>query len=422
MITKLFITMKNILTLLLIVVCVSSPAQQKYTPIIFVHGMLGSGDSWAKPVQLFRGQEYPSEYLNVMDWNSLMFGQINTSKLLDSVVDHVIAKTGAEKVNLVGHSAGGGVCNAYLKDSVYAKKVENYIHLASGKLTNTPLVKTLNLYSPDDLITGGEDITGIENIAIPNKDHYEIATSIESFQAIFRFFNPNIELKSPSSLLPKNVSGRVLSLGENKPEINTTILIFAIHPETGDRTSKNPLATFITDVNGNWGPFLAEEKTVYEFVVKPTNSNKITVHYYREPFQSENSLVYLRTIPQEGMAAMLLSGIPKDKKQAALAIFSANKAVIYGRDSLIVNEIELSTEQLSPAKKTAIAHFLYDDNKDGKTNGNPLAAFQMFPFLNGVDVFLNSKSKELIRIKFNQNTLTLKPIPSDEGVMVVVFD
>lgn len=414
--------MKKILTLLLIVVCVSSSAQQNYTPIIFVHGMLGSGDSWAKPVQLFRGQEYPSEYLNVMDWNSLMFGQINTSKLLDSIVDDVIAKTGAEKVNLVGHSAGGGVCSTYIKDSAYAKKVENYIHLASGKLTTDLTVRTLNLYSPDDQITGGEDITGIENIAIPYKDHYEIATSTESFKTMFRFFNPTLELKSPTSILPKNVSGRVLSLGENKAEINATIFIFGINPVTGDRTSKSPLFTFVSDANGNWGPFLADEETFYEFVIKPTNPNKRTVHYYREPFQTENSLVYLRTIPQEGMAAMLLSGIPKDKKQAALAIFSANKAVIYGRDTLIVNGIELSSEQLSPAKKTAIAHFLYDDDKDGKTNGQPLAAFQMFPFLNGVDVFLNSKPKELIRIKFNQNTLTLKPIPSDGGVMVVVFD
>lgn len=351
MITKLFIIMKKILTLLLSVICVSSSAQQKYTPIIFVHGMLGSGDSWAKPVQLFRGQEYPSEYLNVMDWNSLMFGQINTSILLDSVVDHVIAKTGAEKVNLVGHSAGGGVCSTYLKDTAYAKKVENYIHLASGKLITDLTVRTLNLYSPYDQITGGEDITGIENITIPNKDHYEIATSTESFQAMFRFFNPNLELKNSTSILPKNVAGRVLSLGENKPEINATIFIFGINPETGDRTSKSPLFTFIADENGNWGPFLAEENVVYEFVVKSIDIDKKTVYYYREPFQSENSLVYLRTLPQEGIASMMLSGLPNDKKQVGLAIFSSNKAVINKRDTLLVNNIELSTELISPAKK-----------------------------------------------------------------------
>lgn len=416
--------MKKILILTLSIFCFYNGFSQanKFTPIIFVHGMLGSGDTWAQTVQLFREQGYPSENLVVMDWNSLMFGQLNTTKILDSIIDDVCYKTGAQKVNLVGHSAGGGVCSSYLKDTTLAKKVDNYIHLASGKLSSPPSVKTLNLYSPDDLITGGEDINGVENKAIPNKDHYEIATCKESFEVMFEFFNPNLKLNAEVLTLPKNISGKALTLGENKPEVNASISIYGINTETGERTTKTPIQQFITNEHGNWGPFLAEDNVFYEFVVQPENSEKRTVHYYREPFTSENNLVYLRTLPNSGMASMLLSGIPKDKKQAGLAIFSANKAIIHGRDTLMVNNLELSTEALSPAKKTAIAHFLYDDNKDGKTNETAIPAFQMFPFLNGVDAFLSSKPKEKINIQFNQTTIKLTPIPSDQGVMVVVFN
>lgn len=416
--------MKKILFLILVVLCFYNSYSQdkKHTPIIFVHGMLGSGDTWAQTVQLFREQGYPSEKLVVMDWNSLMFGQLNTSNILDSIIDDVLLKTNSKQVNLVGHSAGGGVCSSYLKDTILAKKVEKYIHLASGKLTTTPLVKTLNLFSTEDLITGGEDINGVENKAIPNKDHYEIATCKESFEVMYQFFNPDLKLSTETSNLSKNISGKALTLGENKAEVNANISIYAMNPETGERTTKNPIYQFTTNKHGSWGPFLAKENVFYEFVVKPENSEKRTVHYYREPFNSENNLVYLRTLPNSGMASMLLSGIPKDKKQAGLAIFSANKAIIHGRDTLIVNDTELSTETLSPAKKTAIAHFLYDDNKDSKTDGTAIPAFQMFPFLNGVDAFLSSKPKDKINIQFNHTAIKLTPIPSDQGVMVVVFN
>ncbi len=416
--------MKRVFILIIAVFCFYNSYSQdkKYTPIIFVHGMLGSGDTWSQTIQLFREQGYPSENLVVMDWNSLMFGQLNTTKILDSIIDDVCSKTGAKKVNLVGHSAGGGVCSSYLKDTILAKKVDNYIHLASGKLATTPLVRTLNLYSSEDLITGGEDMNGVENKAISNKDHYEIATCKESFEVMYQFFNPDLKLSTETSNLSKNISGKALTLGENKAEVNANISIYAMNPETGERTTKNPIYQFTTNEHGSWGPFLAKENVFYEFVVKPENSEKRTVHYYREPFNSENNLVYLRTLPNSGMASMLLSGIPKDKKQAGLAIFSANKAIIHGRDTLIVNDTELSTETLSPAKKTAIAHFLYDDNKDSKTDGTAIPAFQMFPFLNGVDAFLSSKPKDKINIQFNHTAIKLTPIPSDQGVMVVVFN
>lgn len=165
-----------------------SQTEEKY-PIIFVHGMLGSGDTWVKPVQQFINQGYPEPYLEVLDWNTLSPQRSSSARQLDSIINHLIKETGKSKVNLVGHSAGGGlVANFLLSDSI-SEKVNKYIHVGSGNLQKIPTVPTLNLYSEDDLIVRGSEIEGVTNVKLQGLDHYEIATDSMAFAEMYRFFH-----------------------------------------------------------------------------------------------------------------------------------------------------------------------------------------------------------------------------------------
>ncbi len=397
----------------------------KFKPVVFVHGMLASGDTYATQVQRFIAQGYCSSSLVAMDWNTVGLGRNNTAMQLDAIINKVLEKTGAKQVELVGHSAGGGVCYNYLKDSAKAQKVAHYVHVGSSKLTEPAMVPTMNVYSKDDLISGGVDVAGATNIALPGKDHYEVATSEETFKAMFQFFNqlePKLTNAKQKTKEPIDVSGRAVTLGDNKPLANATIQVYRYDATKGKRIDVQPYQTMITDTAGFWkGLSFGNSNTATEFVLIPDTTTKMrTIHYYFEPFTNNNPMLYLRGLPNTGMAGMMLRVLPKDTIQSALAIFSANKAVIHGKDSLTVNNINLSSAELSPASKTAIAHFLMDDG-DKQTSGNPLFVFKQFPFMNGVDVFLPAGNKN-ITIYFNGRTMSLPSRKSSDGVMVAVFN
>lgn len=394
-------------------------------PIVFVHGMLASGDTWTLQFQRFEQQGYTKNSLYVIDWNTVAMGNRSTNAL-DSIIEQILKTQKVNQVNLVGHSAGGGLCYNYLQDPKNAAKVAHYVHVGSGRMKKAPTVPTLNLYSLEDKITGGADVEGTTNIALKNKDHYEVATSIESFEAMFRFFNSSASIqKSTKKNQQFLVGGRVVTFGENKPEANASIKVFAINPKTGKRKNetKNNGLIFSTqsDSLGNWTGFTALPNEYYEFVVQPNDTSKRAVHYFREPFTANNYLLYLRTLSTKGMTGMITQKLPANNDEAVLAIFSANKAVIQSRDSLTVNGINLSDAKLANADKTAIAFFLYDDG-DKQTSTNKHAGFGLLPFMNMIDVYL-PVAKNTIDIWFNGRTMKLPSLASQkDGIMVAVFD
>src|SRR4030042_1898627 len=77
-------------------------------PMIFVHGYTGSASQFEWQAMRFAGNGYPQEYLNVFEYDSPNFGTTAPAVLaaLDARIDAVLAETGAEKVELLGHSLG----------------------------------------------------------------------------------------------------------------------------------------------------------------------------------------------------------------------------------------------------------------------------------------------------------------------------
>ena len=391
-------------------------SQQQDLPIIFIHGMLASGDTYANFHHYLVSDGYPADRIRVLDWNTL--NQNNGLALLGTLVDKVLEATGSKQVVLVGHSAGGGLSFKYMDDIENAQKVSKYIHIGSFKMNALPggelKVPTLNIYSAGDLIARGGDIEGAVNVKLENLDHYEVATSMDSYSHIKKFLEiqtrPVGEKKSESV----KYSGRVLSLGENKALANIEIKVSPLNAKGKEKSEE---ITIKTDADGYWPTVSLLRERWYEFTVyDPVR----TIKYYCKAMH-DNPLFYLRTLPPPGtMAAMMLSGLPSDPESSLLAIFFKDKAAILGRDQIMVNGTNLSTESLIKAQNSTIALFLYDDG-DSVSSGNLHSRFAAFPFLKGADVYLPSKENNTLQVEINDESLTLPAIPSDQAIQILVW-
>jgi len=394
-------------------------------PIVFVHGFLGSGDTYATQFQRFMANGYSVKQLFTFNWNSVG-AKTNTVALLDSFINQVLQKTSAAKINLVGHSAGGGIGYSYLNDSIRALKVANYVHVGSGKQLKPAgkngEINTLNIYSLGDKVVKAGDIPGATNAQHVDHDHYEVATSALTFEQMFQFFNPALKATGVVKMVKKPlVAGIACLMGENTALANAVVEVYAIDYQLGKRMDNKPIYQCTTDAQGHWGPFTAQAGVGYEFVLKPAEGQR-KVHYFFEPFTTNNPLVYLRALPKTGMTALLLNTLPTKDEQSVLAIFSSNRAVIAGRDSLTLNDLTISTPLISPASKTAIAQFIFEDG-DGNSSGKLLGTFKSVPFMNGIDYWLDTQKSEPIHIYYNGKQFNLpKRQSASEGIMVMVLN
>lgn len=400
------------------------------TPMVLVHGFLASGDTYEKQAKRFASNGYSRDRIFAFDWNSL--GSGNNEALLDKFIDSVILVTGAREVELVGHSAGSGLVYNYCKAPARARKVRNLVLLAGFAQAKrggpNGEIRTLNIYSTaDKIVAGGGDIPDAENLMLTDADHYEVATGLETFIAMYRFFNFGDD-PATLDILPESqivLAGKAASFGENVARAGTQVEIYALDAATGFRVSGTPDAVFTTNKTGNWGPFSAQANTHYEFVVSnPGVPGDRVVHYYREPFTCSDHLVYLRSFPAgASIAAIFLASLPKDDDQAVVAFFGASQAAIAGRDELKINGNVLSTNTFCSADNTTIALFTYDANSNNTTNMTQIAAFSLFPFLNGADIFYPTTAPETITVEFNGRIQKLRNWKSEsEGVSVAVFE
>ncbi len=396
-------------------------------PVIMVHGFLASGDTYSLQAKRFIANGYDQDYVHTFDWNSIE--QDDPQGKLHALIEDILAETGVDRVNLMGHSAGGGVCYSLLSDSIYSLNVNKYVHL--GSTVNEDAagidggISTLNIYSEDDLIVEGGDIFNAENVSIPGLDHYEVATSSLTFESVYQFFhNSEPQYLNPIPTKEITLGGKVLTLGENVPQANIQLNIYAQDAQNGGRVNETPDFSTTTDENGFWDGFTAEPDTPYEFEISNDSDPEFRkIHYYRTGFTSSDQLVYLRAFPgPSSLAGQLLSGIPSDDDQAVIAVFTSNQAVISGRDELSIAGVNLSTEALASADQTTIAFFCYDDG-DLQSSESGLGIFGFVPFLNGIDLFFPTVEDSQIPVVFNGKTIYAQNWKSkQDGVSVVVFD
>jgi hypothetical protein len=395
------------------------------TPVVFVHGFLASGDTWSTQIQRFASNGLCKERFFAFDWNSLSAG--NADMLLDLFIDSVRAVTDADQVHLVGHSAGGGRGYAYLSDPLRAEKVKSYVHIGSNP-QNGPAgpggaVPTLNIYSTGDKIVTGNDIPGAANVQFQDLDHYQVATSAATFAEMYSFFYGETPMTTSivatSTIL---ISGKCLTLGENRPTSGASIEVFAVDA-TGDAIEP-ALATFAVGSNGFWGPLEVQPEQHYLFKVSAGSPGFRRVIYYYQPFVRDNDMVYLRTFPPPlSLAGILLSAIPNNDNLSVVSIFTSTQAVLHGRDQLSLDGIDLATPALASESASMIALFCYDNGADGQGNGEPIANYLAFPFLQGADLPLVPQPEQTYLLQFNGSSMPVRNWRSQsDGVVIAVFN
>ena len=274
-------------------------------------------------------------------------------QFLSAQIDQVLKATGASKVVLYGNSRGGNAIRNYIAGGGGAAKVSHAIlggtpnhgvwadpargpnsefngagpfltalnnnpALAGNEVT--PGVKWMTIRSdnndkfaqPDGVWIGtkgtptnvsfaGPELKGAQNVVIPGIDHRETSFSPQAFEQAYRFVTgkPPATLATTPETKPV-LDGKVSGLGlnnlqgsyvNNLPLVGATLEVFATNPDTGERLGPAVHRKVIA-ADGMWGPFAADGKTPYEFVIGM--AGYATTHIYRAPFARSSNIVHLR--------------------------------------------------------------------------------------------------------------------------------
>jgi pimeloyl-ACP methyl ester carboxylesterase len=301
-----------------------------------------------------------------------------------AAVDRALKATGARKVVLMANSRGGYAVRDYIARGGGASKVEqailcgtpnhgvwvdpltrtgNEFNGAGSYLTGlnapqdaagsevTPGVRWLTIRSdrndkfaqPDGVWIGakgtptfvtaeGPALKGAENVVIPGIDHRETAFGAAAFAEAYRFIRG--QAPATTGITPETgevrLDGMVSGYGvdnrdgagpSNLPLVGARFEVYATDPASGARRG-GALLTKTIGADGRWGPFRADPRASYEFVIAAPDY--ATTHVYRSPFPRGSAVVNFRaerfgTADRDVKAVVVLSrprgyfGLPRNR-------------------------------------------------------------------------------------------------------------
>nr|BFE74558.1 hypothetical protein GCM10020092_078590 [Actinoplanes digitatis] len=133
---------------------VASAGEPSYRPVIFVHGSAGSAAQFETQAKRLTGNGYPIEVIEAHEYDSANIATILTQVHagLDARITRLLAATGADRVDLVGHSLGTFVAQGYLTSSpARAARVAHYVNLDGRTAAALPGgVPTLAIWGEGD--------------------------------------------------------------------------------------------------------------------------------------------------------------------------------------------------------------------------------------------------------------------------------
>ncbi len=431
------------------------PAAVDIRPVVFVHGGSGSAAQFESQAQRFMSNGYPLNYLAAYE-HPTGFGAPDPSEQidpLDEIIDAVLADTGADQVELMGHSRGGGVCFHYLESSAErAAKIAHYVAIDSGSglertrgMDRTPgNVEMLALWGEGD---PAREVVGATNVRIPTQAHVETATAAASFVEMYEFFNgeqPETDQIVEATGDTVEIAGRVNYYPSNEGG-DGTLRIFEVDPDTGYRISEEPVGEWITD-GGEWGPQTIDKGATYEFAMEATSGERHSI--YREPFFADNYFVRLITVPPGSEVESLL---PRTADHTVIVIMRDKE--IWGdrgddNDILTVDGTNVATEGAAAASNRTIVLFAMDwgpgvhpdlDTSTWDFTGfeigesnleEPISLFQIMGFISAVDLYIPAASPpdRSIEVKLTprggngaEQVIHIPNWASDEAITSAVF-
>src|SRR2546429_3094102 len=191
----------------------------RQNPIVFVHGIEGSGAQFESQKMRFMSNGYPERWIDEVDYNSTR--AVGDKSEVDQQIDNAIAalerRTGKSQVDVVAHSLGTSVMYDYLTNGAMAAQrrtnVGHYINV-DGQNKN-PGVPTLAVWAGRG--TPGRSMDGATNVTIPNQTHVQTCTSAQSFVEYHKFLTghrPTRDIVRQRGLI--QLAGKALNFPENK--------------------------------------------------------------------------------------------------------------------------------------------------------------------------------------------------------------
>jgi pimeloyl-ACP methyl ester carboxylesterase len=363
-------------------------------PILFVHGIEGSGAQFESQKMRFMSNGYPESWIDEVDYNSTR--AVGDKSEVDQQIDDAIAalkqRTGKPQVDVVAHSLGTSVMYDYLTNGAMAAQrranVARYINV-DGQNQN-PGVPTLAVWAGRG--TPGRSMDGAQNVTIPNQTHVQTCTSAQSFVEYYKFLTgrkPTHDIVRQKGSI--QLAGKALDFPENMGAVGTTVQVWQVDGN-GRRVSPAPLASrTITDASvggGAWAPITAQAATRYEFaLVRPPMP---TLHIYYEPFVRSDYTLRLLQSP----AIEQYSG----NRPGSMSGVNIRYKELWGdqgaeSDQLLVNGTNICNPGLCPISKQVNAFFVFDRNGDGQTDlSSPDPVLGELPFIQGGDVYIGASS------------------------------
>jgi pimeloyl-ACP methyl ester carboxylesterase len=374
-------------------------------PIVFVHGFAGSAQQFESQAIRFAANGYPQDRIVAYDHDGAGFDVPGYTSGLDEVVDATLATFDVEQVYLVGHSRGTGVSSSYLGDPVRAAKVARYVALDGAAC---PAVVPC---------------VAITQASNPGQAHVEVATSKESFIAMYEFFvgAPPEVVDIVPQRQPVELSGRAVNFPANTGRAGATLDVWEIDAGTGARAAAEPHASFELGPDGDFGPFTAGHGAHYEYVLSTPGSD-VQHHLYLQPYLRSSQLVRLLSSPPDGPTRANTN--VGDGHAAVIAMrmreWYANDRPDVAGDQRDVLEISTSGPDADQGPVNAITGFmgngaiglhLHDDAATpGETTLAALPYFSQQPFQSGADVFMPASASA----DEPDGTITITNVPRGE--------
>jgi hypothetical protein len=372
-------------------------------PIIFVHGGAGSGAQFESQAMRFETNFYSHEYIYTLEYDSTF--SINTIDQvyakLDALIASVQEETGADQVDILGHSLGTtmmigqtGMGPGYLNSSAArAAKVAHYVNIDGrtalalpGTVVGVP-VPTLAIWAGRG--TAGREIVGATNVTVPDQTHVQSATSAESFVEMYKFFTgfpPLTKYILPELFGRVELAGRAVLFPLNVGAEGASLEIWKVNRDTGARIGRKPAAVYAIGADGNWGPFRAQMGQAYEFnIVREGQSDHPS---YYEPWIRSDYLIRLLTSgPTGGPSAYM------DRSPNHVNLLLGRNMELWGdqgasNDILAVNGTDVISPVTNPIDKRVNNMFVYDQCADGVSHlGVKIPYYYALSFFTGVDLF-----------------------------------
>lgn len=432
-------------------------------PIVFIHGTVANGDSFAHPAQFLASNGYCPERIRAVEYHSLVplaaasdagaplptldggiaadagSGRIGftldraetyrrAAADVDRVIEELRRETGFDKVDLAGHSQGAGHGSVYA--GMNPDKVAHYVHLAGQQLEADPGgVPTMCVSSIGD---APRDCKTTKNVQFQDRelDHSAVASATEAAIEIYKFLTGKepryreVQCGSPIVL-----EGRAPTFAENTFLPGSKVEIYELGSQP--RVRGPAAASFTIASDGKFGPFEAKRAVHYEFrlVPQPGDTTRRPSRAYMPPFKRSDRLLRFNFETKDPVASATSAQVNRDPSFATVIPRSRQKAFLYGRDSLKVNGFEIlnasNTWNAATNRSTVtVAFYLYDQSLtpgvygpgDMKTTG---ASIISGAFVNSADVFLQASTPAWIDVSFNGTSLKIPNYSVDEGYAVV---